>query len=201
MTFENDSASSASSIGPTKSRRGRSQGSKKLQVCVKDLHLMELVSGISNTQPQRKRGRPRPSRAKDDAGDSKMRGSDDAAAKDLANGGSVKPQGRRNGGSPTKRGRPKGSLNKSRKRGWESCESGAEDDEGRSKVKRERGRPRQVVSHTEDTPRDMTGKQRGSRTKLKCVEVNDIASASSDTHILSLEWVNKSHYTCLNVPV
>lgn len=151
---ENDSASSASSIGLAKSRRGRSQGSKKLQVCVTDLHLMELVSGISNTQPQRKRGRPRPSHAKE--GDSKMRGSEDAAAEDLANGGSVKPQGRRNEGSPTKRGRPKGSLNKNRKRGWESCGSGAEDDEGRRKVRRERGRPRQVVSHTDDTPSDMT---------------------------------------------
>lgn len=154
---ENDSASSASSIGLAKSRRGRSQGSKKLKVCVTDLHLMELVSGISNTQRQRKRGRPRPSRAREAAGESKMQGIEDAAGEDLANGGSVKPQGRRNEGSPTKRGRPKGSLNKSRKRGWESCGSGAEDDEGRRKVKRERGRPRQVVSHTEDTPGDMMG--------------------------------------------
>lgn len=154
---ENDSASSASSTGLAKSRRGRSQGSKKLKVCVTDLHLMELVSGISNTQRQRKRGRPRPSRTREAAGESKMQGIEDAAGEDLANGGSVKPQGRRNEGSLTKRGRPKGSLNKSRKRGWESCGSGAEDDEGRRKVKRERGRPRQVVSHTEDTPGDMMG--------------------------------------------
>lgn len=174
-TFENDSASSASSIGPTKSRRGRSQGSKKLQVCVKDLHLMELVSGISNTQPQKKRGHPRPSHTKDDGGNSRMRGGDDGA-KDLGNGGSVKPRGRSSGGSPAKTGRPKSSLNRSRKRGWESCGSGAEDDEGRSKVKRERGRPRQVVSHTEDTPSGMTGERTGFRTLLKCVEVNYIAS-------------------------
>lgn len=159
--LENDSASSASSIGLAKSRRGRSQGSKKLKVCVTDLHLMELVSGISNTQPQRKRGRPRPSHTKEAAGDSKMHCIEDAATEDLANGGSVKPQGRRNEGSPTKRGRPKGSLNKNRKRGWDSCGSGVEDDEGRNKVKRERGRPRQVVSHTEDTPSDMSGGGRG----------------------------------------
>lgn len=175
ITTFDDSASSVSSIGPTKSRTGRSQGSKKLQVCVKDLHLMELVSGISNTQPQRKRGRPKPSHTKDDAGDSKMRGGDDDSAEDLANGGSVKPCDRRNGGSPTKKGRPKGSLNKSRKRGWESCGSGAEDDEGRSKVKRETGRPRQVVSHTEDTPSGMMGERRGLRKNLKCVEVNYMA--------------------------
>ncbi|XP_034747710.1 mediator of DNA damage checkpoint protein 1 isoform X1 [Etheostoma cragini] len=47
---------------PTKKGRGRPQGSKKLKVCVTDVNLMELVSGISNggsTQPPRKRGRPK----------------------------------------------------------------------------------------------------------------------------------------------
>lgn len=153
---DNDSASSASSTGLAKSRRGRSQGSKKLKVCVTDLHPMEQLSGISESQPKRKRGRPRPSDTKGAAGDSKMHCIEDTAAEDEACGGSVKPRGRRNEGSPTKRGRPKGSVNKSRKRGWESCGSGVEDDEGRSKVKREGGRPRRVVSHTEDTPSGMS---------------------------------------------
>lgn len=47
---------------PSKRGRGRPQGSKKLKVCVTDVNLMELVSGISNggsTQPQRGRGRPK----------------------------------------------------------------------------------------------------------------------------------------------
>lgn len=59
---DNKSSVEASNNSPTKRGRGRPQGSKKLKVCVTDVKLMELVSGISNggsTQPQRKRGRPK----------------------------------------------------------------------------------------------------------------------------------------------
>lgn len=51
-----------SNNSPTKKRRGRRQGSKKLKVCVTDINLMELVSGISNggsTHAQRSRGHPK----------------------------------------------------------------------------------------------------------------------------------------------
>lgn len=172
MTAGRDSASS-----PTKSRRGRSQGSKKLKVCVTDLHLVELVSGISDvdsTQPRSKRGRPRPSHTKHtedqgSANDSELQGSedDDDNAEDLANSGSAKPEGGGNEGSPAtiprKRGRPKGSLNKYRRGMWESFSSGAEDDEGRINLRRGRGRPRKLVSHTEETPNGVSDRPRRGR--------------------------------------
>lgn len=57
-----ESSAMMSNSNATKRGRGRPQGSKKLKVCVTDVNLMELVSGISNggsTQPQRGRGRPK----------------------------------------------------------------------------------------------------------------------------------------------
>lgn len=59
---EGKSSVDMSNNSPTKRGRGRSQGSKKLKVCVTDVNLMELVSGISNggsRQPPRGRGRPK----------------------------------------------------------------------------------------------------------------------------------------------
>lgn len=59
---EGESSVDMSNSSPTKRGRGRSQGSKKLKVCVTDVNLMELVSGISNggsRQPPRGRGRPK----------------------------------------------------------------------------------------------------------------------------------------------
>ncbi|XP_029023493.1 chromosomal protein D1 [Betta splendens] len=62
VSSEAESSAHISNNSPTKRRRGRPQGSKKLKVCVTDVNLMELVSGISNgasTHPQRSRGRPK----------------------------------------------------------------------------------------------------------------------------------------------
>ncbi|XP_034456211.1 serine/arginine repetitive matrix protein 1-like [Hippoglossus hippoglossus] len=53
---------SSADSSPIKRRSGMPQGSKKLKVCVTDIKLMELVSGISNggsTQPQKGRGSPK----------------------------------------------------------------------------------------------------------------------------------------------
>lgn len=60
--IKGESSAEMSNSSATKRGRGRPQGSKKLKVCVTDVNLMELVSGISNggsTQPQRGRGRPK----------------------------------------------------------------------------------------------------------------------------------------------
>ncbi|KAF7651955.1 hypothetical protein LDENG_00103390, partial [Lucifuga dentata] len=55
---------------PNKRGRGRPKGSKKLQVCVTDVNLMKLPSGITNgdAQPQRGRGRPKGSTKKKESG-------------------------------------------------------------------------------------------------------------------------------------
>lgn len=162
-TANKETSIDKSSISPTKRGRGRPQGSKKLKVCVTDLNLVELVSGISNggsTQPQRKRGRPRLSNTKsterqgsDD--DSKLQGSEEdilnthhspkkrgRPKKALSNSSQEKDdtEDLANGGSVKPklgRGRPKGS----KKRKLESL-TGGEENEGSPVIPRKRGRPK-----------------------------------------------------------
>ncbi|XP_044028605.1 chromosomal protein D1-like [Siniperca chuatsi] len=135
---------------PTKRGRGRPQGSKKLKVCVTDVNLMELVSGISNggsTQPPRGRGRPKLSGTKH----TEQQGSGDDHADDSVQ--TPTDQGRSKGSkkeasdedspmtdhSPKKRGRPKKSLSKStlEKADAEDLPNGASDT-----PKPGRGRPK-----------------------------------------------------------
>ncbi|KAI3358659.1 hypothetical protein L3Q82_015073 [Scortum barcoo] len=107
---------------PTKRGRGRPQGSKKLKVCVTDVNLMELVSGISNggaTQPPRGRGRPKLLK------DTEQQASEDNHAENSVqtHRGRGRPKGSTKQASnedsattdhtPKKRGRPKKSLDKS----------------------------------------------------------------------------------------
>lgn len=116
---------------PTKRGRGRPQGSKKLKVCVTELNLMELVSGISNGGSNTKHAGRRES-GDDSAGKSKKEGCHDdtpmtgsnldkANTEDLPNDSPKRGRGRPKGSKkhqnecaaiPRKRGRPKGSLNK-----------------------------------------------------------------------------------------
>ncbi|XP_018540583.1 uncharacterized protein LOC108888876 [Lates calcarifer] len=112
------------SNSPTKRGRGRPQGSKKLKVCVTDVNLMELVSGISNggsTQPQRGRGRPKLASTKptvqegseDDHADNSVqthrgKGRPKGSKKQASNGNNPMTDH-----SPKKRGRPKKSPSKS----------------------------------------------------------------------------------------
>lgn len=119
---EGESSVNMSINSPTKRGRGRPQGSKKLKVCVTDVNLMELVSGISNggpTQPQRGRGRPKLMKHTEQQGS----GDDDAdntVQTRRSQGGPKGPRkqaGDEDNGvtdhSPKKRGRPKKSLSKS----------------------------------------------------------------------------------------
>ncbi|XP_031151963.1 serine/arginine repetitive matrix protein 2-like isoform X2 [Sander lucioperca] len=97
------------SNSPTKKGRGRPQGSKKLKVCVTDVNLMELVSGISNggsTQTPRKRGRPKRAEqqgAGDDHADDSVQ--TQGSKKHASNEDSLTTDP-----SPKKRGRPRKSL-------------------------------------------------------------------------------------------
>lgn len=113
---EAESSVHISNNSPSKRGRGRPQGSKKLKVCVTDVNLMELVSGISNggsTQPQRGRGRPKLSGTKNAA----QEGSEDVDNSVHTHRGKGRPKGSKsqtsNGDSsvtdhtPKKRGRPK----------------------------------------------------------------------------------------------
>ncbi|XP_070840236.1 chromosomal protein D1 [Chaetodon trifascialis] len=110
-----------SNSSPAKRGRGRPQGSKKLKVCVTDVNLMELVSGISNggpTQPQRGRGRPKLTKHTEQQGS----GDDDADNSVQTRRGQGRPKGSKKQAndednimtdlSPKKRGRPKKSLSK-----------------------------------------------------------------------------------------
>ncbi|KAF1381722.1 hypothetical protein PFLUV_G00156950 [Perca fluviatilis] len=97
---------------PTKKGRGRPQGSKKLKVCVTDVNLMELVSGISNggsTQPPRKRGRPKLTKQAEHQG-----AGDDHADDSVQTQGSEKHASNEDSlttdCSPKKRGRPRKHL-------------------------------------------------------------------------------------------
>lgn len=65
VSNEGASGEEKSSIGLTKKGRGRPQGSKKLKVCVTDINLMALVSGISNGGSTEQQGRGLPKIIKD----------------------------------------------------------------------------------------------------------------------------------------
>nr|XP_046274541.1 serine/arginine repetitive matrix protein 1-like isoform X1 [Scatophagus argus] len=125
MAEQGDAANSEPSVdmsnnSPTKRARGRPQGSKKLKVCVTNVNLMGLVSGISNggsTQPQRRRGRPKLSGAKhseqQESGDNSIqtpRGQVRLKASKKQPSEEDRPMADH---SPKKRGRPKKSLSKS----------------------------------------------------------------------------------------
>lgn len=116
VSNEAESSVHMSNNSQTKRGRGRPQGSKKLKVCVTDVNLMELVSGISNggsTQSQRGRGRPKLSSTKHMAEE----GSVDADNSVKTHRGKGRPKGSKNQTSngdspvtdhtPKKRGRPK----------------------------------------------------------------------------------------------
>lgn len=123
-TTNNESSVDMSNNSPTKRGRGRPQGSKKLKVCVTDVSLMELVSGISNggsTPPQRKRGRPKLSGNKHT--EQQESGDNNADSPVQSPQGQGRPKGSKKQGiaedspmtdhSPKKRGRPKKSLSNS----------------------------------------------------------------------------------------
>ncbi len=116
---EGESSVEMSSNSPTKKGRGKPQGSKKLKVCVTDVNLMELVSGISNggsTKPHRGRGRPK----RTEQQGSRDRDADNSIKTPQGQG---RPKGSKKEASdedslvtehsPKKRGRPKKSLSKS----------------------------------------------------------------------------------------
>ncbi|XP_026205854.1 chromosomal protein D1-like [Anabas testudineus] len=143
-----------SNNSPSKRGRGRPQGSKKLKVCVTDVNLMELVSGISNggsTQPQRGRGRPKLSGTKITAHE----GSKDADNSVQPYRGKGRPKGSKsqtsNGDSsvtdhtPRKRGRPKKSHT-SEKAAAEDLANG-----GSNTPKMGRGRPKGSVKRKSES--------------------------------------------------
>lgn len=159
---EGESSMNMSNNSPTKRARGRPKGSKKLQVCVTDVNLMELVSDISNggsKSGKRGRGRPRVSEkvltdddlTNDSAntlGDEESKNDSESKKQASDEDHSPKKKGKpkrsltnlSNGGSDApkrERGRPKGSM----KRSAQSVTSG-EEDEGSAERPRKRGRPK-----------------------------------------------------------
>lgn len=138
---EGESSVEMSNNSPTKRGRGRPQGSKKLKVCVTDVNLMELVSGISNgdsTQPPRRRGRPK-----------LIKNTEQQASGDVHADNSVQTQESKkqasNEDSPTtdhtpkKRGRPRKSLSKSTS---EKADAKDLPNGGSDAPKAKRGRPK-----------------------------------------------------------
>ncbi|XP_076005860.1 uncharacterized protein LOC143000435 [Genypterus blacodes] len=101
------------SPAPTKRGRGRPKGSKKLQVCVTDVNLLELPTGISNgdsTLLQRGRGRPKGATLKKESVaeiPQRGRGRPKASSSEKLDYGEDSPGADH---SPKKRGRPKGST-------------------------------------------------------------------------------------------
>ena len=121
--IEGESGVDMPASNPNKSARGRSKGSKKLQVWVTHVDLSEFGSGISNggpAQPLRSRGRGRPK----GSGLKKLARSEESPVAGESNrkrgrpkGSGLKKQVRSEEGpvegeSTIKRGRPKGSINK-----------------------------------------------------------------------------------------
>lgn len=107
---------------PVKRGRGRPQSSKKLNVRIADVNLMEVASAHSNsgsTQPQKGRGRPKPSGTKR----TEQKGSGDKNA-------DISVQTHRS------RGKPKGSKNQAT-------------DEDNTEHSKKRGRPRKSVTDEE----------------------------------------------------
>ncbi|AWP21538.1 putative ABC transporter F family member 4-like [Scophthalmus maximus] len=145
---EGESSADVSSRSPMKRARGRPQGSKKLKVCVTDINLLELVSGISNggsTQPLRGRGRPKLSGTKHTV----QEGSGDSHADD-----SVQTHKASNGDdtlsdhTPKKRGRPKKSPGESIP---EKAAAGDLPNGGSATPKRGRGRPKGSVKRKSES--------------------------------------------------
>lgn len=153
---------------PTKRGRGRPQGSKKLKVCVTDVNLMELVSGISNggaTQTPMGRGRPK-----------LLKDTEQQAPGDNHSENSVQ--------TPRSRGRPKGSKKQA------SDESSATTDH----TPKKRGRPRKSLDEStfekgdakdlpnggSDRPKLGRGSPKGStKTKLDSLSSGDENEGSS----------------------
>lgn len=154
-----ESSVDMSNNSPAKRGQGRPKGSKKLQVCVTDVNLMELVSGISNgesTTPHRGRGRPRLS-----TNTVQQRSADDQA--DNSGKGQESPKGSKKLASnedhvPRKRGRPLGSLNKST---LEKAAAGDLPNGGTDTPKRGRGRPKGSVKRKAEDEGSATPKKRG----------------------------------------
>lgn len=161
-----------SNISQVKRGRGRPQGSKKLKVCVTDVNLTELVSGISNggsTQPPRGRGRPKLIKHTEQQGS----GDNDADNSVQAPRGRGRPKGSKkqtsDGNSattdhtPKKRGRPRKSPSVStvEKSDGEGLTNGGSDT-----PKVGRGRPkgstkRKLTSEEENEGSSVTPRKRG----------------------------------------
>ncbi|KAG7499881.1 hypothetical protein JOB18_002045 [Solea senegalensis] len=143
---DGESFADTSNNSPVKRGRGRPQGSKKLKVCVTDINLMEMVSGISNgDSTQTKRGRGRPKFKEETV--QEQSGDDDAGDSVQTHRGKGRPKGSKkltsNRDNPMtdhskKRGRPKKSLSKS------STETATADlaNGGSGTPKLRRGRPK-----------------------------------------------------------
>ncbi|XP_022602828.1 origin recognition complex subunit 4-like [Seriola dumerili] len=170
VSNEGESSVDMSSNSPIKRGRGRPQGSKKLKVCVTDVNLMELVSGISNggsTQPQRGRGRPKHT-VQDGSGDvhsdnsvqtHRGKGRPKGSKKEASNEGNPVTDI-----SPKKRGRPKKSVSTPEKVAAEDLPNG-----GSNTPKMGRGRPKgstkrkseSLSSGEEDEGRSVKPSRRG----------------------------------------
>lgn len=193
VSNEAEPSVNASNNSPIKRGRGRPQGSKKLKVCVTDVNLMELVSGISNggpPPPQRGRGRPKLSSTKET-----VRSGDGQA--ENSHRGKGRPRGSKkvdsNGGCPTsdlaprKRGRPKKSLSQSTDQKVAAADL---PNGGSSTPKAGRGRPkgstkRKLESLREDvgspaTPRKR-GRPKGSLNKKRRLEVEVSSEGEAET--------------------
>lgn len=167
-----ESSVDMSNNSPTKRGTGRPKGSKKLQVCVTDVNLMELVSGISNgesTTPPRGRGRPKLSThtvqqgSGDDQADNSVQ---TGRGQENPKGSGSKKLASNEDHSPRKRGRPLGSLNKST---LEKAAAADLPNGGSDTPKRGRGRPKgsmkrkseTVTSGAEDEGSSATPRKRG----------------------------------------
>ncbi|XP_035039389.2 sarcoplasmic reticulum histidine-rich calcium-binding protein-like isoform X1 [Hippoglossus stenolepis] len=162
------SADMAINSSPIKRRSGMPQGSKKLKVCVTDIKLMELVSGISNggsTQPQKGRGSPKLSITTH----TEEEGSGDDQAPDSVP--AHRAKGSPKGTQPQRgRGRPKLSITTHTEE--EEEEEGSGDDQAPDSVpahrakgspkgtppQRGRGRPKlSITTHTEEEEEEGSG--------------------------------------------
>lgn len=203
----NESSVDMSNSGPTKRGRGRPQGSKKLKVCVTDVNLMELVSGISNggsTQPQRKRGRPKLSGTKHTEQQGSGDNNADSSVQSLQ--GQGRPKGSKNQGSdenssmtdhsPKKRGRPKKSLSNStlEKAEAEGVPNGGSDAPkmGRGRPKGSKKRKSETLTSDEEnegrlvTPRKR-GRPKGSWNHSPKLEVKSEGEAEADESLKTLK--------------
>nr|XP_057902558.1 proline-rich protein 2-like [Doryrhamphus excisus] len=202
-----ESGEENSDNGFVKRGRGRPKGSKKLQVSIPDLNLMELVSGISNSGPAlgfktldsgeeytpKKRGRPKGSMSKRSA----EKAPNNSGSEEPKRGrGRPKGSGKRKAENissddesyewaPKKRGRPKGSGKKT-----PQSKEVELDDNGVPKTPRGRGRPRKSSSERKQMPADDPlrpkrgrGRPKGSMNKNPFLEVHFQAGRPRRKHI------------------